>query len=384
MLDRLVKWAALVVACEVLGGCQSDVESKIALAGLSSSCHINSDCKTDLACVFQRCHEQCSSSRDCDRGSRCVEGQGSRNVCQLADEVRCDANGSCRGDQVCGVDGECRDACSSDAACISEQVCRAGTCADRDELDARGELSPSPDRPENALTPCGFDSDCPGALVCRAGACVVECQDDTNCRQGESCHDGRCAAPPLTINGCLRNSDCKAGERCLSGACQPLPEPPQPECDYDSDCKRAGEHCQSGACQCECASDADCSFGQVCQDACQCVVGRVVQGNVYVTNQRQLEAIEDVVEVTGQLMIAIPGPGEYHLPNLRKAGLFNAAERRAKIVAEALEEVKQAFICNEECEAPRLKKAGSVSLNSPMMASFELPELEESGDYSFL
>lgn len=382
MLLRLIKWATLAVACGSLGACQSDVESKIALAGLSSSCHINSDCSTDLACVFQRCHAQCNTSRDCGRGSRCVAGEGSRNVCQLADEVSCGVNGSCRGDQVCGVDGECRDACGSDAACISEQVCRAGTCADTDELDAQGDLAPSPERPENALVPCAFNSDCPGSQICQSGACVTECSADTDCAAGSSCRAGRCEAPPVTNSGCLRNSDCKTGERCLSGACQPQPEQPEPECDYDSDCEADGQHCVSGACQCECAADADCSLGQVCQGGCQCVAGRVIQGNVLVVNQRQLAAITDVVEITGQLMLSIPGPGEYHLPNLRKAGQFSAVEHRAKIVADVLEEVKQAFTCTEECEAPRLKKAGSVTLNSPMMASFELPELEESGDFN--
>lgn len=382
MLTRFFKSAAVALALGALSGCQSDVDSQIALAGLSSSCHINSDCSADLACVFQRCHEQCSSSRDCDRGSRCVAGEGARNVCQLADEVGCGPNGSCRGDQVCGVDGECRDACGNDAGCIREQVCRAGTCADTDELDDQGGLAPSVARPEEAPIPCTFHSDCPGKLVCVSGACAKQCAADADCPPGSSCRTGVCEAPPEKTNGCLRNSDCKPSEQCRAGACEPLAPGPEPECDYDSDCAQSGQHCLSGACRCECAADADCSFGQVCQDSCQCVLGRVIQGNVYVVNQRQLEALANVVEITGQLMLGIAGPGEYHLPSLRKVGQFSAVEHRATIVADALEEVKQAFTCYQDCKAPRLKKAGSVTVNSTAMTSFELPALEESGDFS--
>ena len=128
-----VFWAVSMLAAAT--GCQSDVDAKLALAGLSNTCRINSDCNTSLVCVFERCHEQCSSSRDCDRDARCVAGQGKRNVCQLADEAVCSEAGFCPGTQVCGADAACRDACSSDGECLAEQLCSGGTCADTAEAE---------------------------------------------------------------------------------------------------------------------------------------------------------------------------------------------------------------------------------------------------------
>ncbi|HVY29237.1 MAG TPA: hypothetical protein VHB79_21910 [Polyangiaceae bacterium] len=380
MQKRLFHLAALVALLSGgLGACESDVNSKLALAGLSSRCRINSDCSSELACVFQRCHEQCSSSRDCDRGSRCVAGERGRSVCQLEDEAACSDAGTCHGAELCGVDGQCRDGCSSDSGCLSEQVCRAGTCADQDELDPQGALVPSPDRPATP-TPCAFASDCPDNLVCRAGRCVAECANDAECGAGESCLDGRCQTAVVNPSNCLRSSDCKQGEQCLAGACQPLPTTPRPACAYDSDCEQAGEHCQAGVCRCECAANQDCASDQVCGGGCQCVAGRVISGDFMVSNSRQLEELANVIEITGLLTFNLAGFGEYHVPNLRKVGAIAANEHKAALVFDALERVERSFQCSQDCRAPRLKWAGSLTFHSESMHRLELPSLETTGD----
>lgn len=362
-------------------GCQSDVDARLALAGLSSACRINSDCNAELVCVFERCHEQCSSSRDCDRDARCVAGQGKRNVCQLADEATCSALGTCPGAQVCATDAACRDACSSDGECLADQVCSGGTCADSVEVNESGQLTPAVGRPVTAPEPCTFDSDCQGELTCIAGTCAAECQADSDCRAGEACRAGRCRSQESPGAGCVRNSDCDATEWCHAGECQTAPTLPEPECAYDSDCKVAGQHCAAGVCSCECATDADCSTSQLCDGGCQCVASRVLVGNVNVTNARQLRALQDVVEITGELTFNIPGFGEYHLPHLRKAGFIGGFEHKATLVFDALEEVA-GLNCYQDCRTPRLKHVGSLTINSELVREVVLPALETAGNFN--
>lgn len=376
--------AFLVLAAGLLAataGCQSDVDAKLALAGLSSACRINSDCSAELVCVFVRCHEQCSSSRDCDHDARCVAGQGKRNVCQLAEEAGCSAAGSCPGAQVCGADAACRDACSTDGQCLAEQVCSGGTCADTQELSSSGQLAAAPERPAKAPAPCAFDSDCPGQLVCLAGICGSECQANADCRAGQTCRAGLCRTQVPVLAGCLRNSDCGTDQQCIHGQCQTTPKEPEPECAYDSDCATPGQHCTDGACLCECAADADCGGAQLCAGACQCVAGRVLVGNVNVTNARELAALQDVVEITGELTFNIPGFGEYHLPRLRKAAFIGAFEHKATLVFEALEEVT-GINCYQDCRLPSLKHAGALTINSEVIGDVSLPALESAENFN--
>src|SRR6185369_15835404 len=98
-------------------------------------CSINSDCNNPLVCAFKRCHTQCSSTRDCPAGLRCVHardvdtGAILGDVCQLADERVCTRNSQCSATQVCAVDGQCRDLCDTDRDCVGrDQVCRVHTC----------------------------------------------------------------------------------------------------------------------------------------------------------------------------------------------------------------------------------------------------------------
>lgn len=382
MQKHLISLTALASALvSILPAC-GNVDDKIA-ATQSSICHINSDCATDLVCVFQRCHDACTTSRDCERGSRCVAGVGKQHVCQLADEARCDGEKPCSGAQICGVDGECRDGCNSDSACLDEQVCRSGTCADSTELDAQGQLTPAT-TPTDAPIPCAFDSDCPDALVCRARTCVTECTSEADCDSGQLCRDGRCTTPAVETQGCVRNSDCDTKQVCEAGACKAAPTPDAgPECSYDSECANAGEHCVSGACQCECRTSADCAGGQQCKDGCQCVAGRVIEGNVVVNDTRELAAILDVVQITGKLTIQIPGIGEYHLPNLQHVGAFSTYGDRAVIVLDVLEDAPQGFTCYQDCRAPHLKTAGTVQFSTSVMREVELPALTDCKDLKF-
>lgn len=364
-----------------LSGCQSNVDTRVALAGLSSSCRINSDCSDLLVCVFESCHQACITSRDCKAGQRCVETEQKRNVCQLPEERDCSSGGACKGTQVCGADAQCRDACTSDDECIAGQVCSAGTCAEQSEVDADGRLPTAPQRAPEPQ-PCGYDSDCPGTLVCVAGACRSECVGDADCSDGQACQDGVCVNPPAPLVGCLRSSECQEDERCNGNVCEKLTSVPAPECRYDSECKTAGQHCAAGSCVCACAEVADCPHGQTC-DGCACIPDRVVQGNLIVSNETELRALDDVTEITGRLIFDIRNFGDYHFPALRRVGSVAANFDKATIHFDVLEETTGNIACYQDCRLPKLKVAGGdIIFNTQSTREISLPALETGRDFT--
>lgn len=370
--------AAFLLGALATLGCESDVERRVALASLSSVCRINSDCSELLVCVFERCHQECATSRDCERGARCMRTEQGRNVCQLPADVACSDARPCPGEQVCGPDAECRDGCRSDDDCVTDQVCSAATCADPVELGPEGALTPAADPPAVPV-PCAFHSDCPVPLVCEAGSCVPECVSDQDCGPGRHCDESACM-PLATPGACLRHSDCPEGEACQGGQCAPLEPVPTPACDYDSDCGKAGQHCVGGACACECRSDADCGANRACQGACQCVPSRVLVGDVTISNDRDLAAIADVVEIIGQLSIDVHGRGVLRLPRLRKAERVLVGGTGTTVVLDALEAVSGDFICGQNCRADRLRSVGGLEVGTGTVGELTLPALRTAGN----
>lgn len=360
--------------------CHSEVDAQLALAGPSGKCRLNSDCAELLVCVFERCHEECSTSRDCEDDTRCVQSSQTRNVCQLPDEQSCSKDGRCPGSQLCGVDAECRDGCASNDDCVEQQVCASGSCADMSELGPEGQLSADPERPATSLVPCGFDSDCPGTLRCAAGRCSAECESARDCGRGESCQDGACQQTE-TPPECRRNSDCPADRACEAGSCVALPEAPTPACVYDSDCTQVGEHCSRGECWCECELDTDCARGLACANGCACEPGIVIEGNVLVSDAAELALLENVKGITGKLTLTIAQTGTFHVPHLKTVGsidmTYAGSIAAPTFVLDALETVTGTFNCAQTCVAPRLWKAGSVVSSSPTMRELSFPSLKE-------
>ena len=113
--------------------------------GLDEGCSINSDCNAPLICAFSRCHNECTQSRDCPSGERCVSA-GADSVCQLAIDDVCGVAASCAAGLAC-VGGQCRNVCSTDVACtVAGQTCLAGGCYDAEELQSLGaDAAPSVD-----------------------------------------------------------------------------------------------------------------------------------------------------------------------------------------------------------------------------------------------
>lgn len=174
---RRLAWPLLLLLAPT---CAGDEQQR---ANLGGDCFIDSDCAGDLACVFRRCHERCTETKDCPAGSLCVQGQAGQQVCQLDDETDCGYHSDCPTGQLCAVDLRCRDECRADRDCLPGQLCVAYTCAEPDE-----QLEPVG---TEEGTPCAYNSDCTEPLRCIGGQCLYECKQDVDCASG-ACVDNLC------------------------------------------------------------------------------------------------------------------------------------------------------------------------------------------------
>ncbi len=140
------------VTALALWGCSDSTSEKLAAAKLAEGCVLSSDCAAPLVCVFQLCHKACETDVDCPLTERCVlavepgvENPDGLKVCQLPEELACKRDKDCPGYEVCGVDFECRDACTTGADCVTTQICaKSGQCAStepgKDHIDAAGNI----------------------------------------------------------------------------------------------------------------------------------------------------------------------------------------------------------------------------------------------------
>ena len=136
---RFAAWALVATPVGILAalGTPSCSSSSKQPEGLASGCSINTDCNDPLICAFSLCHQQCTGSRDCTSGARCVEVNGS-GVCELPGETSCSMGKTCTGALQCGPNQQCRapcDAANVSTACAGQQVCAGGLCYDPGELD---------------------------------------------------------------------------------------------------------------------------------------------------------------------------------------------------------------------------------------------------------
>jgi formylglycine-generating enzyme required for sulfatase activity len=244
MASRLRLLWALLVGLLIAGACSSDAPK----ARLADGCAINSDCSSPLVCAFKSCHNACASSRDCPDSERCVASDRPFSVCQLPSERDCSYNSQCGTGQLCGVDGQCRDQCTTDRDCVVGQLCVTGTCADRSELDGGKlpvETSGDGGVPVSGQ-PCRYTSECPESQVCRAGLCIAECLTSVDCAAGESCVNQACvegrsdAGKSGSGAACIYNSDCVSPNVCKLGLCRNA-------CNADVDCN-AGDRCVNHGC----------------------------------------------------------------------------------------------------------------------------------------
>jgi hypothetical protein len=112
---------------------------------------------------------------------------------------------------------------------------------------------------------CDEQTPCADGFECVSGACLKAC-GDALCRTGETCVDATCkpACSGATCEAtCATNTDCTLGEVCSPGGqCTsgdvPLGEP----CAVDGDCDLG--LCNDGVCAKACQKDAECADAETC------------------------------------------------------------------------------------------------------------------------
>lgn len=211
VLFRAVAFVCLCIG--VFVACGSD-DSDVIRAQLAQGCLIDSDCNSPFVCAFKTCHQACNTDTDCkDLGARCVISDRPFNVCQPP--IPCSYNTQCPGNQVCGVDGQCRDQCKADKDCITGQLCTTGSCANPTELVDGGLPTPDGGVPNEGQS-CSYNSDCAYPLVCRNGGCAYQCKADIDCPLGQSCVNHLCVLPNSGGDGgvCIPKTCNEVGANC--------------------------------------------------------------------------------------------------------------------------------------------------------------------------
>src|SRR3954470_9124382 len=112
--------ALLAFGCESVLGIQDWTPKPTA----GQSCTLNTDCATDLVCVFAHCSIACRSDRDCSGVERCLTIDDGTSGCVSPEQASCVTN-ECVGGTEC-ANGQCRTPCR--AGCRTDQECEGDVC----------------------------------------------------------------------------------------------------------------------------------------------------------------------------------------------------------------------------------------------------------------
>lgn len=280
-----VAWAILL-AC----GCGETVTVNPAAAGTAGeSCESSAHCAQGLRCIDRRCvivtgepgasdagialvrgvaGETCKRRADCGLGLGCIDRRCvdlERTVAPTANLglgqrlESCVARNDCVEGLAC-IAGVCIEAnyvlSMADKECLVVECQQFGDCCDSfvtlvPQADCNNYAARCADGTPSADLYCAaFRTNCECRRVCEEQRCVSDltCTDDTECGANGvlACHGGRCLQ-------CASDAECGNGEICQNNSCSP-------GCDRDENCG-AFSKCERGRCtESACASDRDCQF----------------------------------------------------------------------------------------------------------------------------
>ncbi len=157
------------------------------------------------------------------------------------------------------------EACSGECptlTCLEDSFFPGGLCTETCDTAECGSGGVCDDRWGSSLCilECADDSECREGWDCWRGGCQPACTSDGECGEGGFCVDGRCDGTE-----CATDDDCP-GMRCASGACVPIGPVdmgPPPECadDCEGVCLSAG---YGGGCAPRCEDLSGCPSGTNC------------------------------------------------------------------------------------------------------------------------
>ncbi|MBI5610891.1 MAG: hypothetical protein HY902_18575 [Deltaproteobacteria bacterium] len=203
-------------------------------AGGSLACEDDNPCTADGCDATKGC-QYSPKSGTCDDGDPCTTGDACKTGACVGAAAGCDDGNVCSKDS-CGAGGcahqPASGPCDDGDACTAGDACALGKCATG---------APKNCNDGNACTTDG----CSSATGCTATPTSTPCDDGNACTSGDSCASGICKA-----GGAKK---CDDGDPCTADSCAAS--------------TGVCAHTAIAACmKSPCASAADCSSGQVCDD----------------------------------------------------------------------------------------------------------------------
>jgi hypothetical protein len=214
-------------ACDLANICVGTTELEV------NACYTN--CVDDLGLVYGEITDDVA-------GSDCLDAVVEAFFCETSFDGSIDAVCDDFVDDVLAVSGVC------EVEYLDVEYWCAGFPSVTQwffELDSIGNLDG-----EVEVVECLDDADCLDGETCDVdGTCVeddslIECIDDLDCGEDEFCaSDGFCDSA-IVASDCVDASDCAEGEYCDNGYCEAVV---QDDCVDDFDCQE-GYYCESGIC----------------------------------------------------------------------------------------------------------------------------------------
>ncbi len=187
---------------------------------------------------------ECETRADCAAGKICT----AMKYCDNCDSSgQCSVKESCdETTRLCALRMGWGTQCSTNEECQAGFWCKQGVCVDRSEV---------------SLCPSGMKSECPQGQRCNTITTVCEedlgCADTFDCSAGEVCNKGtRQCVPKCTVD--TQSTVCLPSEKCVDDKCVQCAK--DAECGPGLVCDLAGR-CSAGN---RCYSDRDCKVPLVC------------------------------------------------------------------------------------------------------------------------
>jgi len=245
------------------------------------SCAVDSDCTAGAVCFQGLCRgsgtevdagpvDAGAATQDTGAAAQDTGNSGTRDagVTPPADTgvtAPDTGAGGCQGDDC---------PCENESDCPYDHYCNrrdgqcaplpAGTC--RDDRSCTGTCNVPEGRTVGRCVDCQADADCADQAPrtrCLNNTCRLpegQCENNTDCANGEQCVDGACEGGGGGGGACQDDGDCVAGESCLAGQCISPGGGLPGGCASHADCG-ADEQCLMNQCLSKCNTG---SFGQLC------------------------------------------------------------------------------------------------------------------------
>ena len=210
--------------CVLCGDGMCDTQNGETPCNCAKDCKVP-ECKKDSDCGKKSCKQRnrtCEQKRPtCTRGSCSTGGKSVSNATCDTKRGECVATPACTSDSDCG-----RPSCSGNGVCLqSTPRCQNTMCT-----HVKSQIS---------------NANCDKSTgICKIY--IPECKRACDCKQGQSCVQGKCLNTPTPVY-CCDKAKCPQGKACIDksgkkGSC------PKPKCTKASDCGKPG--CRNSGTSC--------------------------------------------------------------------------------------------------------------------------------------